>query len=182
MEKRVIVMTFDENSKAYEAFAKLKNESRLGKIEVEQLAVVENVKGEGFKILEGADLTGSDRLFAGGLIGAFVGMIGGPLGLLLGWTTGSLIGSVSDIREVEEANSAFSRTANVLTEETVGLIAIASEFSPNVLDTLIKEELGGEVVRFTYSQVEAEIERAKETERELKKEARRHWLKREKTE
>ena len=169
MEKRVIVMTFDENSKAYEAFAKLKNESRLGKIEVEQLAVVENVKGEGFKILEGADLTGSDRLFAGGLI-------------LLGWTTGSLIGSVSDIREVEEANSAFSRTANVLTEESVGLIAIASEFSPNVLDTLIKEELGGEVVRFTYSQVEAEIERAKETERELKKEARRHWLKREKTE
>lgn len=177
MEKRVVVMTFKENSHAYETFSKLKALHLEGKVEIEQLAVVENVKDKGFEVKDAADLTGSDRFFAGGLIGAFVGIIGGPLGMLLGWTTGSIIGNISDIGEVKGAMSTFQQTANVLTEGTVGVIAIASEYSERVIDDAVKTELDGEVVRFSAAAVQQEIDDAHKAERELRREARKHWLK-----
>lgn len=177
MEKRVIIMTFKENSQAYEAFSKLKVLHAEGKVEIEQLAVVENAKDQGFLVQDAVDLTGSDRFFAGGLIGAFVGILGGPLGMLLGWTTGSIIGNISDIDEVKGAISTFKQTSSVLTEETVGVLAIASEFTEHVIDELVKEEFGGEVVRFSAAAVEAEIEEARQAEKALKREARKHWIK-----
>lgn len=177
MEKRVIIMTFKENSQAYEAFSKLKVLHAEGKVEIEQLAVVENAKDQGFLVQDAIDLTGSDRFFAGGLIGAFVGILGGPLGMLLGWTTGSIIGNISDIDEVKGAISTFKQTSSVLTEETVGVLAIASEFTEHVIDELVKEEFGGEVVRFSAAAVEAEIEEARQAEKALKREARKHWIK-----
>lgn len=177
MEKRVVVMTFKENSQAYETFSKLKALHLEGKVEIEQLAVIENNETKGFEVKDAADLTGSDRFFAGGLIGAFVGIIGGPLGMLLGWTTGSIIGNVSDIGEVKGAMSTFQQTSTLLTEGSVGVIAIVSEYSEHVIDEVVKTELGGEVVRFSAAAVQEEIDEAYKAERELRREARKHWFK-----
>lgn len=176
MIENVLIMTFPQNSVAYEAYSKLKTLHSRGQVDLDQLAVIENVAGEGFRTNEAVDLTGSDRLFAGGLIGGLIGIIGGPLGMLLGWTTGAMIGGVGDMREVDEAVTTFDRAASVLTEETVGVLAVGTEYSESVINDLVERDLGGTIVRFPVSVVREEIEEAKKAEKALKKEARRQWI------
>ena len=43
----------------------------------------------------------------GGLIGMAVGILGGPLGMLLGWGAGSLIGGFADADRVDRSETAI---------------------------------------------------------------------------
>jgi hypothetical protein len=46
---------------------------------------------------------------AGSLIGMLVGVLGGPVGLLLGWGTGALIGGAVDVRRAEQIDDAIGQ-------------------------------------------------------------------------
>lgn len=176
MDKKVLIMTFDTDSHAYEAFSKLKSLHTERKVTVEQMAVVENSELQSFQVKDFIDMTGGDKLASGSLIGALIGVIGGPLGMLLGWATGSLIGGIGDTREIKEAMSSFEETADMISPGSTGLIAIASEYAEEVIDNLVKDELNGKVTRLAEDDVRQEVAAAREMEKELKKEARKKWF------
>src|SRR3954470_5422124 len=131
----VISVSFEPDSNAYAAMTALKELESESRLSVEAAVVV--VRSD-----EG-DITVKDRVNAdefagaagGGLIGLMLGIIGGPLGVLLGGTYGLLVGSVFDLGEAEESESVLGQIAASVRPGHTALLAQVSEESPEVVDT-----------------------------------------------
>ncbi|MDT2673650.1 DUF456 domain-containing protein [Enterococcus dongliensis] len=164
MEKRVIVMNFDLESKAYEAFSKAKRLHMNKAFKGEQMAVVHHSNdGEHkFMIEDFLDFTGSNKSSTGGLIGMMVGILGGPIGILLGWFTGGMIGATQDAKEVRQATGVFEFLIDKIGEGDTALLLIAEEEDNRPLNQLIMMELGGEITRLDYDEVEADVKKTQE--------------------
>ena len=78
--ENVVMITFDVEAQAYQAFSQLKNDSVNSAYTILQMAVIKNEDGktvpaDGFD--SGIDST--DDTWTGGLIGSVVGILGGQL-------------------------------------------------------------------------------------------------------
>lgn len=176
MNKKVVIMSFDSESKAYQAFSEVKNLHRTGKIKGEQMAVLEHIPNHVLEPKDFIDFTGSDKSIKGSLIGMLIGILGGPLGVLFGWITGSVIGSSKDVKEVKGALSIFEETMNLIPEGSTGAILIADEEKTGHLDDLVIKQLDGKLVRLSKEVVEDEISEVKKVEEETKEDAKRTWF------
>ena len=98
--ENVVLVTFEEESKAYQAATVLKEASAQGRIDLHAVAVAQRAEDGTLRIKEGdADdfpvgtwTGGIIGGTTGGIIGLTLGVMGGPLGLLLGGTGGVLLG------------------------------------------------------------------------------------------
>ncbi|MGL4731109.1 MAG: hypothetical protein ACRCW0_05960 [Clostridium sp.] len=179
MEKKVVIINFGEKSKAFEAFSQMKLLYGEKKIIIEQMAVIEHNLAGKLTPKDFLDFTGEDKTAKGSLIGILVGILGGPLGVFLGWATGGIIGSHGDVKEIKNAYSVFDKTLESIQKGSTGIMAIVSEYAEEVLEKVARD-LGGEITRLDYEKVEEEIKIAEETEKELKKEAKKRWFERNK--
>src|SRR5699024_12327960 len=94
MRQRVIVMNFDENAKAYQAFCMIKKAQMEKKIAGEQMAVI-NHSEDGqhkFAVEDFIDFTGTNQTSKGGVIGMLRGVLGGGRGWMWGWVGGGMDG------------------------------------------------------------------------------------------
>src|ERR1041384_888120 len=83
MDENVIVITFSEDSRAYEALARLKELAAAGEIDLHDGAVVE--RGQDGTLHLRDDAGNEDDGLAtltGGTIGLLIGILAGPLGAL----------------------------------------------------------------------------------------------------
>ena len=171
----VIAVSFEDDSNAYHALTLLKELETQQRVGVQEAAVV--VRGEDGQVVE-KDHTESDFLAgtaSGGLIGLLLGIIGGPLGMLIGGTGGLMVGSLFDLDEIEESESALASISSSVQPGRTALLAVVSEQSTEVVDTAMSG-LGGAVFRRPVGEVEAEIAAAAEAERKAKLEARKELL------
>lgn len=177
MSKRVIIMNFEVESQAYQAFSEIKKLYIEKKIHGEQMAVVTHVNDgvHQFKIDDFLDFTGNNHTSTDSLIGILIGILGGPLGILLGWFAGSLFGASQDAREIQGAQTVFEHVTKQIGEGKTGLILIADEDDNRPLNHLITNELGGEIIRLDFEDVEKEITDAKHVEQETKDSAEKSW-------
>lgn len=177
MSKRVIIMHFEVESQAYQAFSEIKKLYVEKKIKGEQMAVVTHVNDgvHQFKIDDFLDFTGNDYTAKNSMIGMLIGILGGPLGILLGWFAGSLFGASQDAKEIQGAQTVFEHVTKQIGEGETGLILIAEEDDNRPLNQLIMNELGGEITRLDFEDVEKEITNAKEVEKETKDSAEKSW-------
>ena len=153
MSKRVIVMNFDASAKAYQAFSEVKRMHMERKIKGEQMAVLTHTN-EGVHQFKVED---------------------GPLGIMLGWFGGSMIGATRDAKEIQNAQMLFEHVGNQIGVGDTGLLLIADEEDNRPLNQLIMNELGGDITRFDYDEVEAEIETAKKVEESTKARVQEDW-------
>ncbi|MGM0230071.1 hypothetical protein IGJ28_002161 [Enterococcus sp. AZ091] len=179
MAKRVIVMNFNANSEAFQAFSEVKRMHMERKIKGEQMAVITHTESGAhqFKIEDFLDFTGNNKASTGGMIGMLVGILGGPLGIMLGWFGGSMIGATRDAKEIQNAQLLFEHVSTQIGVGDTGLLLIADEEDNRPLNQLIMNQLGGEITRFDYDEVEAEIETAKKVEEKTKAQAQEDWKK-----
>ena len=84
MSDNVVVVRFTEPSKAYQALSVLKESDAEGRIGLESAAVVERMANGELRIPESADNVGPVGTASGSLIGMLIGVLGGPVGVLLG--------------------------------------------------------------------------------------------------
>jgi uncharacterized membrane protein len=77
--------------------------------------------------------------------------------VLIGGTTGLLVGSLVDIHDVEETESALSSISRAIAVGRPTLLTVVVEQSPDVLDAAMAS-LGGTVLRRSVADVEAEID------------------------
>ncbi|WP_321384027.1 DUF1269 domain-containing protein [uncultured Enterococcus sp.] len=178
MSKRVIIMNFDVESQAYQAFSEIKRLHMEKQLKGEQMAVVThtNEGAHQFKINDFLDFTGSDHTSKDSLIGMVIGILGGPLGILLGWFAGSLIGATQDAKEIQGAQSTFQFMTEKISVGQTGLMLIAEEEDNRPLNHLVMNELGGEITRLEYEEVAKEIEKAKAVEKKVQEAANDAWL------
>ncbi len=179
MTKRVIVMNFEVESQAYQGFSELKKLAAEGQIKGEQMAVVthSNDGQHKFKVEDFIDFTGSNKTSTGGLIGMLVGILVGPLTMLLGWVGGSMIGATQDAKEIKNARNIFEFLVSDIAEGQTGLILIAEEEDNRPINEVIINQLRGGISRFDYDEVEAEIKKAQQVETDTRNNAKKAWQK-----
>jgi len=82
-QKNIIVATFPEESKVYQAFSEVKQLGGKRAISIHGLAIVRR-GADGRLELPDVASRGHGGSMTGGLIGSLVGILGGPIGILLG--------------------------------------------------------------------------------------------------
>lgn len=109
---------------------------------------------------------------SGGLIGLLIGVLGGPLGVIVGGATGLMVGSLFDMDDEDETESALAEISKSVRVGSPALLADVIEESAVAIDAVMAN-LGGTVVRRSAADVQAEVAAAEEAQREAKKKARK---------
>jgi uncharacterized membrane protein len=157
----VVVVRFAEPSKAYEALSVLKECDAAGRIALESAAVVERTPTGELRVPESADNVGPVGTASGSLIGMLLGVLGGPVGLVLGWGTGALMGGAFDLDRAEASDEALAVLGRAIAPESTAVIASVEEPAVEVLDAEMIR-LGGEVTRRPAAEVMQDLEAAQE--------------------
>lgn len=181
MTVNVIAVTFDEQSKAYQALSTLKGLDREGRMELKSAAVVERDATGRLQVPEGQDNTEGEGFLTGGLIGMLVGVLGGPIGMLLGLGTGGLVGGLYEADDADVQDETLAQVGRHIPPGRNALLAEVDEYADDVVDGAMRG-LGGTVLRRSADDVLAEIEAAEEAADEARRQARRKARERKKAE
>jgi len=168
----LIVVTFPDDSKAYEALSKLNQANRAGRVSVQSAAVVRRDALGRISVPEGADAVMGAGVMGGGLLGLLLGVVGGPVGVFFGFGTGALVGSLFDVRRAERESGVLGLIADSLPLDRCALVAEADEFAVEVVDGEMSA-LGGTVLRIPAAEVLAAVEAVEKAAAAAEREAER---------
>ena len=156
MDDNVIVVQFDEPSKAYQALSELNRISSEGRVDVKSAVLLERGKDGTVQTPEGADNAAGYYLASGGLIGLLVGALGGPVGMLLGGSIGAMAGSIGELDRADDQDVALQTIGERIQPGSPALVAEVTEPAEEVIDKGMAT-LGGKVTRRPASDVYAEV-------------------------
>jgi uncharacterized membrane protein len=148
---RMLVVVFDNESKAYEgkkAVLQLDNE---GSISVYAYGVV--TKGaDGKATIKQGDDAGPLGTLVGTSLGSLIGLLGGPAGVAIGAAAGMAAGGTVDIHNARIGDDFIDDVSAMLTPGKVAVVAEIEEDWTTPVDTRM-EEIGGTVFRRSLSAV-----------------------------
>ena len=111
-----------------------------------------------------------------------IGILAGPLGILLGWTTGTLVGQTTDNTAYDDAVDAIAVLSDRITPGTSTLMVEIDENDPTILDATLAD-LDARTLRIPIDEVAAEvaelrdqIDEAARTARSARRQSRRAAL------
>ena len=167
----VIVVGFADDDRAYEAMTTLNELASQGQIGLVEAAVGTRDDDGHIDVKDQVAHDSFAGTASGGLVGLLIGILAGPLGILLGGATGLAAGSLFDLADAEDTDSALSEVSKTVKVGRTSLMAQVEEQSPEVVDAAMAR-LSGTVVRRSVADVEAEIAAAEDAQREAKRKAR----------
>ena len=171
----VIAVAFDADVNAYAALTKLKELDAQDQIEVHEAVVAQRATDGTLTV---KDRVGSPELVGtagGGLTGLLVGILGGPVGVLIGGSTGLLVGSLFDLDEADQVETTLGELSKSVAPDATAVLAVVTEPSPEIVDAAMAA-LGGDVLRRSVDEVEAEVAAIEEAERKAAFEAERELV------
>ena len=172
MEK-IITAVFKVESEGYQALTELKNAPVAGNFFVSQAVLVKKENGR-IMVLDSFD-TGyetADDTAMGGLIGATIGILGGPLGILLGGSHGALAGSTFDTGDALDNATILERMTEVFVDGEVALMALEQETEEGAAKNYLSK-FNASVVEEDAAEVAEEVRHAAEVQKAMEKEARK---------
>lgn len=172
LEKNVIVAAFNVESEGYQALSELRQAVADKTYLVSAAALVKKEKDACY-YLDGFDTgahTANDAMI-GGLIGMTIGLLAGPLGVLLGGSFGSLVGMTADMGDAALELSMLDQIADKLDDGTVALVALSLEENDDAIDAKLSK-FDTVIARFDAEAVAEEVDRAYEAQAELARQAR----------
>lgn len=173
MQANIVVLTFAEESKAYQALSELKQAALQGRLKLVNAVVMDRDQYAGFRARDGfSDGTPGDGPLIGTLLGSLIGIFGGPLGVLLGGASGALLGTAFSSNQLEDRASLIDQMLSAVPIGSTAVVATVDEFAEEVVDKLVAE-LRGVVLRRPAAAVMAEVEALREAEQAAAKEVRR---------
>jgi uncharacterized membrane protein len=153
----VVVVAFNDNSKAYEGFSTLKSLSDQQQLTAKSAAVVERDATGTLQVQDSFEAGTGAATVGGGLVGMLLGVIGGPVGMVLGLTGGALAGGSFELRRADDQDEVLSQLNAAINPGHTVLVAQVNEPSEQVLDKAMAT-LGGTVVRRSEADVLSELE------------------------
>jgi len=148
---RMLVVVFDDESKAYEAQRALLELDNDGSVSVYSYAVLTK-NADGTATIENSEDTGPLGTLAATSLGALIGVLGGPVGMAVGGAAGALSGATVDVARAGVGNDFINDVSKVLLPKRVALVAEVDEEWTTPVDTRM-EKLGGAVFRRAVSDV-----------------------------
>ncbi len=148
---RMVVVVFDNETKAYEGEKALLGLDAEGSIAVYAHAVVAK-QADGTVSVKQGDEPGPIGTLVGTSLGSLIGLLGGPVGLAIGATAGFTGGAIFDLNNVRIGEDFLDDVTKTLTPNKVAVVAEINEDWTTPLDTRM-EALGGSVFRRALSDV-----------------------------
>ena len=170
--QNILSVIFEVESEGYQALSTLRQKAITKDYAIMQMALVKRT-GKELSVCDSfsSGANTMDDTLAGGVLGSLLGILGGPLGVLLMGSYGALAGSVLDAEDAIGSATLLETVADKLYENEVALILFADEADESALDA----ELGkykAEILRFDAATVADEVEEAEKTQREMERQAR----------
>jgi uncharacterized membrane protein len=148
---RMLVVVFDNESKAYQGKQALQQLDDEGSISVYAYSVL--AKGaDGTATVKQGDDSGPLGTLVGTSLGSLIGLLGGPAGVAVGAAAGMLGGATADLDNARIGADFVDDVNEVLLPNRVALVAEIEEEWTTPVDTRM-EALGGRVFRRALSQV-----------------------------
>src|SRR5258707_3140157 len=152
---RMLVVVFDNESKAYEGKKALLQLDGEGSIGVYGYAVLAK-NADGTASVKQGDDVGPIGSLVGTWLGSLIGVLAGPVGLAVGASPGLLAGGTADINNAGIGYDFIDDVSKVLLPNRVAVIAEIDEEWTTPVDTRM-EAIGGTVFRRALSEVEEQI-------------------------
>ena len=169
----IIAAIFDVESEGYQAISTLSKTPIIEETSILQMALVKRENGS-LKVCDSYDsgIHTTDDMLLGGLLGGLFGVLGGPVGVLLLGSYGTLAGSLVDTADALDSANVMEKVADKLVEGEVALVMLAEEINEEEIDDKLKG-FKVTIARFDAAAVAEEVEQAKETEKEMERLARK---------
>jgi len=153
--ERMLVVIFDDETKAYEGKSALRQLEREGSISAYAGAVVAR-KADGTTSVKQFDDFGPVGSLVGTSLGSLIGLLGGPAGLAIGAASGLALGATFDLENARVGGDFVDDVSKSLKPTKVALIAEIEEDWTTPVDTRM-EALGGTVLRRALSDVREDV-------------------------
>ena len=153
--ERILIVIFDNETKAYEGASALRQLEEQGSITVYAGAVV-GKNADGAVSVKQVDDFGPVGTLLGTSVGGLVGLLGGPVGVAVGAASGLTVGAFSDLADARVGDDFVEEAARSLTPNKVEVIAEIDEEWTAPVDTRM-EALGGLVIRRALSDVREQM-------------------------
>jgi uncharacterized membrane protein len=151
----MLVVVFDDESKAYEGKKALLQLDNEGSISVYGYAVVTK-NADGTASIKQGDDAGPLGTLVGTALGSFIGLLGGPAGVAIGAAAGMGAGSAVDIDNARIGDDFIADVNKQLLPKRVALVAEIEEDWTTPVDTRM-EAIGGTVYRRALSDVNHQV-------------------------
>jgi uncharacterized membrane protein len=148
---RMLVVVFDNESKAYEGKKALLQLDGEGSISLYAYAVLKK-RPDGTATVEQGDDSGPLATLAGTAFGSVIGLLGGPAGVAIGFAAGALAGSMVDLNNARIGSDFIDDVNKSLSPNRVAVVAEIDEDWTTPVDTRM-EAIGGTVFRRALSEV-----------------------------
>lgn len=152
---RMLVVVFDNESKAYEGKKALLQLDDEGSIGVYGYAVLAKNADGSASVKQGDDV-GPVGSLVGTSLGSLIGVLAGPAGLAVGASAGLLAGGAFDVSGAGIGEDFIDDVSKVLRPNKVAVIAEIEEEWTTPVDTRM-ETIGGTVFRRALSEVKEQI-------------------------
>jgi uncharacterized membrane protein len=153
---RMLVVVFENESKAYEGKKALQQLDSEGSISVYAYAVLAK-RADGTATVEQGDDAGPLGTLTGTAFGSLIGLLGGPAGVAVGAAAGALGGSTADLNNARIGSDFIDDVNGTLAANRVALVAEIEEDWTTPVDTRM-EAIGGTVFRRGLSDVADKVD------------------------
>ena len=169
----IVATIFEVESEGYQALTTLAKNPIINETTILQMALVKRENGL-LKICDSYDSgihTTNDTLI-GGLVGSVIGMLGGPIGMLLMGSYGALAGSVVDAGDAAGSASLIEKVAEKLQDGDMAMIALVDETDEVELDNALSA-YKATIARFDAVVIAEEVEEAQKIQKEMARQTRK---------
>lgn len=169
--QNIVAALFEVESEGYQAITSLKSNPVTDDYAILQMALVKR-EGDRISVCDSYD-SGVDTIddtALGGILGSMIGILGGPIGVLLMGSYGALAGSLFDLDDAISDNSLIEKVVDKLQDGTVSLVMLADEQNESALDTALGV-FKADVLRYDAAVIAAEVDEANKMEQEMQRQA-----------
>ena len=152
---RMLVVVFDNETKAYEGKKALLQLDGEGSISVYAYAVIAK-HADGTASIKQGDDSGPLGTLVGTSLGSLIGLLGGPVGLAVGATAGLAAGGAADVYNAQVGEDFIDDVTKTLVPNKVAVVAEIEEDWTTPVDTRM-EAIGGVVFRRALSEVQQTV-------------------------
>jgi len=152
---RMLVVVFDNETKAYEGKKALLQLDDEGSISVYAYAVLAK-HADGTATVKQGDDSGPIGTLLGTSFGSLIGLLGGPVGLAIGASAGLAVGAAADLNNARIGEDFIDDVSKMLVPNRVAVVAEIEEDWTTPVDTRM-EAIGGSVFRRALSEVKHSI-------------------------
>jgi uncharacterized membrane protein len=171
-QENIVVVRFDEATQTHKAWDVFKQCDADERINLKSAAMVQRTSAGVLHTIDEYDNLGPIGMGSGGLIGMLIGILGGPVGVLLGWGAGATLGGAFDIDRSITSDEALTVLSTAIPAGSTAILADVEEFAVEVIDGEMKK-LDGVVTRQPIDEVLSEVGAAEAAADAAAREARR---------